>query len=131
MADNLTINTATGTATAATDDVAGVHFQRVKVVSGSDGGAADVATAALTSVGASITSVSLLAANADRAGATFYNESTSVLYLAYGATASATAYTVAIPASGYYELPAPAYTGAISGIWVAANGNARITEVGG
>lgn len=131
MADNLSINTATGTATAATDDVAGVHFQRVKVVNGSDGGAADVATAVLSSVAASATSVPLLAANPDRASASVYNESTSVLYLALAATASATAYTVAIPASGYYELVAPAYTGAISGIWASANGNARITEVGG
>jgi hypothetical protein len=51
------------------------------------------------------------------------------LFLKFGTTASATSFTVKIPASGYYEFPQPLYTGAVDGIWDAANGNARLTEV--
>lgn len=87
-------------------------------------------TATLTSVASSATTVSLLASNANRKGAYFFNDSTSILYLAYAASASTTAYTTQIPASSLFELPPePVFTGAISGIWAAANGNARITEL--
>lgn len=41
MADTLTITTATGTATLATDDIGGVHHQRVKLSIGADGSATD------------------------------------------------------------------------------------------
>jgi hypothetical protein len=88
----------------------------------------DVSTSAtITSVAGSATSVSLLASNANRILATIYNESSSRLYIACAATASATAYTVQIFPNSYWELPA-SYTGAISGIWNNAAGNARITE---
>lgn len=87
-------------------------------------------TSSVTSVGSSATSVNLLASNANRKNATFYNDSTQILYLKLGATASNTSYTVQIQPGGYYELPAgKIYTGAIDGIWAAANGNARITEL--
>lgn len=86
-------------------------------------------TSAVTSVASSITSVSLLAVNNSRRMATFYNDSTAVLYLKLGATASTTSYTVQLVAGAYYELPWKAYTGAIDGIWAAANGNVRITEL--
>ena len=59
-----------------------------------------------------------------------YNDSTEILYLKYGATASTTSYTVQIPAGGYWEMPFPIYTGAIDGIWANnASGVARITEL--
>lgn len=86
-------------------------------------------TASLTSVASSATTVSLLAANTSRKNAAFFNDSTAVLYIAFAATSSTTAYTVQLVAGAYYELPARGYTGAISGIWSAANGNARITEL--
>lgn len=41
MADNLTLNAGTGGATAAADDIGGVHHQRVKIEVGSDGAAQD------------------------------------------------------------------------------------------
>ena len=86
------------------------------------------ATPTQTSVASSASSVSLLASNSNRLGATFYNDSTAVLYLKLGATASATSYSVQIVSNGYYEVPF-GYTGAIDGIWASANGNARITEL--
>lgn len=44
MADNIAITAGTGT-NVATDDVGGVHYQRVKVAHGADGSAADVSSA--------------------------------------------------------------------------------------
>lgn len=86
-------------------------------------------TSASTSVAGSATTVSLLALNTNRRAAAFFNDSTAVLYLKLGATASTTSYTVQIPSNGYYEVPQPCFTGAIDGIWASATGNARITQV--
>lgn len=88
-------------------------------------------TSTVTSVASSATSVSLLASNASRIGATFFNESTQICYLKLGATASTSSYTVQLVAGAYYELPFQnkMYTGTIDAIWASANGNMRITEL--
>jgi hypothetical protein len=81
-----------------------------------------------TNVASSGSSVTLLAANAVRLGATVYNDSTQVLYvLLANTTASASVYTVQMASQSYFEVPFN-YTGIIVGIWASANGNARITE---
>jgi len=85
-------------------------------------------TTALTNVASSASSVTVLAANTARLGATVQNDSTQVLYLKLGTTASTTSYTVKMVAGAYYEVPF-GYTGRIDGIWAAANGNARVTEL--
>lgn len=85
-------------------------------------------TSTPTTVAASATSTTVLAANSNRRGATIWNESTATLYLKFGATASTTAFTVKLSAGGYYEVPFN-YTGVISGIWSAANGNALVEEL--
>lgn len=85
-------------------------------------------TATLANVASSATNVTLLAANTARLGATITNDSTQVLYVKFGATASATSYTVQIAAGGYYEVPQPVFTGKLDGLWASANGNARVTE---
>jgi hypothetical protein len=90
---------------------------------------APLTTATLANVASSITSVTLLALNAARRVATFFNDSTANLFLKFGATASATSFTVKLAAGAYYELPQPVYTGIIDGIWDAANGAVRVTEV--
>src|SRR5260221_13193961 len=89
------------------------------------------ATATRSNVAGAASDTSLLASNAARKGALFFNDSTAILYLAYGAAAaSLTSYTVQVPAQGFFEIPPqPVYTGAIRGIWSAANGNVRITEL--
>ncbi len=79
-------------------------------------------------VASSATSVLILEVNVGRTGATIFNDSTQVLYLNLDdQQASTTVYTVRMLPNAYYELPFH-YAGAISGIWAAANGNARITE---
>jgi len=87
-------------------------------------------TATLTNVASSATSVTVLASNANRLGAMIFNDSTQVLFLKFGATASSSSYTTALGPGAYYELPtAHIYSGIIDGIWVSANGNARVTEL--
>jgi hypothetical protein len=85
-------------------------------------------TATLSNVASSATSVTLLSSNAARLGATVHNDSTQILYVKFGITASATSYTVKMVADAYYEVPFR-YTGRIDGIWASANGNARVTEL--
>lgn len=85
----------------------------------------------VTSVASSATSVNLFAANESTSGRLVYNDSTAVLYVKFGATASTTSYTVQVPAGGLFEFPGPIYGGAVDGIWGTANGNARLTEVYG
>lgn len=92
---------------------------------------------AVSSVASSASNVTLLSANPARKDAVFFNDSTSVLYLKFGATATASSYTVQIAAGGFYELPksytgsneVEIYRGIIDGIWASANGNCRITEL--
>lgn len=87
-------------------------------------------TATLTSVNGAASSTSLLAANASRKAAYFYNDSSAILYLAFAGSASTSAYTVQIPAQSFFEMPpVPVYTGAIFGIWASATGAVRITEM--
>ena len=83
--------------------------------------------ATLTTVPASATSVTVLAANVNRTGASIFNASSKTLFLAAAASATSTAFTVQIAANGYFEVPF-GYTGILSGLWAAANGNAMVTE---
>lgn len=85
-------------------------------------------TGTTSSVASSAVDVTLLASNVLRKGATIFNESTQVLYVKLGSVSSLTSYTTQIPPNGYYEVPYW-YVGEIDGIWAAANGNARITEL--
>lgn len=89
-------------------------------------------TGTLSNVASSATSVTLLAANAARIGAQITNDSSALLYIKYGTTASTTSYTVVLAGAAsapfsYFEVPA-GYTGRIDGIWASATGNARVTE---
>jgi hypothetical protein len=83
----------------------------------------------LANVASSASNVTIMAANEARRVAMVYNDSTAVLYLKFGATASTTSFTILIPSQGYYEFPQPCYSGQVDGIWAAANGSARVTEL--
>lgn len=87
------------------------------------------ATATVTSVADSASNVTLLAANVARVGATFFNDSTELLYLKLGSTATTSSFTVKVNPQGYYELPS-GYAGIVDGIWAAdGSGAARVTEL--
>jgi hypothetical protein len=85
---------------------------------------------AASSVASSASSVTILASSTGaRRYATVFNDSTAILYLLLDSgTASTTNYTVQVPAAGYFETPA-LYRGQLTGIWAAANGFARVTEL--
>lgn len=84
-------------------------------------------TATVTNVPSSATNTTLFAAGEPHAR-TIYNDSTAVLYVKFGATASTTSYTVQIASQTYYEFPQPVYGGQVDGIWASANGVARTTS---
>ena len=86
------------------------------------------ARATQTSVASSTSSVDLVAANLARKAILIQNTSTSIVYLLFGGgTATATtAHSVQLAANGSYAIEG--FTGAVSAIWVAANGQANITQ---
>lgn len=84
--------------------------------------------ATLSNVAASTSSVTLLASNANRLGATFQNDSTDILFLKLGSAASTTSYTVRMVGNSYYEIPY-SYTGIVTGVWSGTNGACRVSEV--
>lgn len=81
-----------------------------------------------SNVTASASSVTILAANANRLGASVFNDGAATLYLdTSGGTASTSNYTVQLAPNSYFEVPAN-YSGLITGIWASATGNARVVE---
>jgi hypothetical protein len=89
------------------------------------------ASGATTAVPQTVTNGTvLLAANAARIGATIYNNiSNGFLYIKLGAGATPADWGVKIAPGYVYELPFPAYTGQITGVWsVAGGGTAQVTE---
>lgn len=87
-------------------------------------------TGTITSVTNAVTSFSVLATNANRKGFVIHNDSTTTVFIAFAATASATAFTLRLTSqASYISNSLPIYRGAISGIASAANGSLRITEL--
>jgi len=88
-------------------------------------------TATLSNVGDSATNVTVLASNASRKSAVIVNDSSAVLYLKFGATASATSFTYKLQADDTVIIDSQnLYTGVIDGIWASdAGGSARVTEL--
>jgi hypothetical protein len=84
--------------------------------------------ATVTTVASSATSVTILAENKRRVGATIYNDSNQSLYLKFGATASSSDFTVAVAGPAYYEVPF-GYNGRIDGVWASVHGHAHTTEI--
>ncbi len=87
------------------------------------------ATATLANVSSSATNVTLQASNSSRRGLSIFNDSSDILYVKFGATASSTSFTVKMLPGSYYEMPTPVYTGIVDGIWSVATGSARMTEI--
>ena len=91
-----------------------------------------------SSVAASTSSVTILAGNARRRGATIQNTSTGVLYLRFGGSAATatTGHSVRLGSNERYDLPAfdagnardAVYTGQITGIWSNTDGQANVSE---
>lgn len=85
-------------------------------------------SATVSRVATSTTTAALFAANGGRVrGRVIYNEASAILYVKFGATASATDYTVQVAAGGYYELPVDTYAGVVHGILASGTGSAQCT----
>lgn len=85
-------------------------------------------SAAVTSVSGSASSVTLLAATT-RKGFIIFNDSSAILYIKLGATASTSSFTYRLTPYGVVTETSLPYGGVIDGIWASATGAARITEL--
>lgn len=86
-------------------------------------------TPTTTSVPGSASSVTILAANANRRGISIANDSTAVLRLSFSSPAtSSNAFIVMQPKSFLLLDQQLIVTNAIYGIWESANGTAQVTE---
>jgi hypothetical protein len=80
-------------------------------------------------VASSATSVTVLAANANRKGVSFSNISTSKLYLSFATTATTANAFIEVPAGAFLLFDQQLIVGsAIYGIWAAADGAVQVTE---
>lgn len=86
-------------------------------------------TPTTTSVASSATSVTVLAANADRKGFSISNISTAKLYLSFASPATLVNCFIEVPSGAFLLLDQQMIVGsAIYGIWASANGTAQVTE---
>lgn len=86
-------------------------------------------TSTVTSVAGSASNVTIAALNTGRLGLKITNDSSAILYLKYGATASASSWTYKLWPGDQFEMDGTLYTGQLDGIWASAAGNARVTEL--
>lgn len=135
MADGVAVTPGTGITIATKDagtpgDFVGVASEVQVIEQGVVSGGVAYArpqTATVTSVSDTASSTTLLSASGTRKGYRIYNDSTSVLYVKHGTTASTTSFTYKLePGDAWVE---DGYGGRVDGIWSAdGSGAARITE---
>lgn len=88
------------------------------------------ATSTITSVSVTTSSTSILASNANRLGATIWNDDAGIsVYVKLGATASTASFTVRLSGKSFYELQTPVYSGAIDGITATSTATVLATEL--
>lgn len=86
-------------------------------------------TASQVTVPATTNGILLLAANANRLGATISNPGSSTIYVSSAATGLTTSNGFAIPAGWAYNIDSPLYTGALYGIISTGTETAYIVEL--
>lgn len=103
---------------------------QVEVVAGASSTAIPgMATAVLTQTSLATSSFTILTANSNRKAFILTNASTETCYIAFAATATTSAYTIALAGGAGYEAPFPCYTGTITGIASVASGQIQATEM--
>lgn len=101
---------------------------KVIIISDRSAGGTNPSVTIPTQVAASATSVTLLASNSTRKGASIMNTGSTTLHLSYVTPAIATATAADLVTGAYFEVPFR-YTGAIYGIWDGSpTGKANINE---
>jgi hypothetical protein len=92
------------------------------------GNTSSATTATTTVVPASVTAVTIAAANPERKMLMITNSSTKSLYLDFDGDVTATAFAVEVKANIIYEMPI-GFAGEIKGIWAAsATGSCKVVE---
>lgn len=88
------------------------------------------ATTTVSSANASTTNFTFLSANPNRKSAVFFKEGANTAFIKFGATASATSYTVRLSNNGYYEVPDD-FTGRVDIIFssAVAGNTLYVTEI--
>lgn len=94
-----------------------------------DGSRNQASSAAVSRLASSNATQQLVAANTNRKGLLFYNDSTGQQFIKFGTTASQTDFTVRLTTQSYYEVPFPVYTGRMDIICTNNNGGIQITEL--
>lgn len=90
----------------------------------------DTATTSTTSrVNSSTSSHLLVAANPNRKGLLFYNDSAAYQYVKFGINAGLTDFAVRLVPQVFYEVAAPIYVGQIDVISSNTNGAIQVTEL--
>lgn len=87
------------------------------------------ASAVVSSVTSSISTVTLLPPSPTRKGAILWNDSTATAFVKLGPGASSSDFSWKISTQSGYELPTPTYIGEITAVWDSANGAMQITEL--
>lgn len=86
-------------------------------------------SSSVTAVTASVTNTTLIASNSSRRGILLYNDSTSIVRVKFGTTASSSSFSFKLYPNCFYDNPTMCYTGIITGIWESANGNMLVTQL--
>lgn len=87
------------------------------------------ATSVVTRVNSSTSNIQLVAANANRKGLLFYNDSTATQLIKLGTVATSTDFTVRLTPRMFWEVPSPIYVGQIDVISSSTNGAIQVTEL--
>jgi hypothetical protein len=106
-----------------TAEIAAINAMSAKLSGGT--------TSVISSITRSGSSQVVVPANPNRKGLMLYNDSGSKCYIAFGATASASAFSfIVAPNAGYESPQAKVYTGPVSVIWDSGTAGAlRVTEI--
>lgn len=85
-------------------------------------------TASLSNIAGTNSSTQIFPAASHSSGRAVYNDSTAVLYLAFGTlTAAAGTCTTVVGTASTFFFPIPVYAGAVQGVWASSAGTARTT----
>lgn len=82
-----------------------------------------------SSVAASATVVTLLTPNPERNSFWIFNNSSSELYVKIGPSASLTDFSFKMLSGSFQMIPTPCPIVEVTGIWVVAVGNAKVTTI--
>jgi hypothetical protein len=87
------------------------------------------ATSNVFAVTSSVSAQVLLGANANRLGASFFNNGTELFYLKEGSGVDvSSSFTTIVWPKALYELPYPPYQGPITAVWLTGSGPVLVTE---